>query len=330
MSDSGQPNIPLLLQRLKVAMLPTEKQQIVGTLKDLARSPQQIKEIGRVALPQLVDTLCRESSQEVVTDVVELLSTLVTPTQGSSSSSSSTATTSTATAAVADQSPLINTEFLLQDFIAVDKLLSLLREKDKLWLRLNAVQLLRTLADNRPQMMGETIAAIDAGIMRLVDVLNDQREEVRNELLLLLICLTEKNEDIQNFCAFNEVYDRLFAIMEDEEQMTGPIVQDCLQVIGNTLAGNLLTCKIFAASRCCREVLSLLRLEALLAEVPQQALHSDGLLNKTMFKHALRIASSLVAAVRACGDAGDVAWWCDAERMLWWSHRPYNSACVRY
>jgi len=284
MNDSGQPNVQLLLQRLAVATLPQQKLDIVASLKTLTKTASFKEEIGRIALPQLVETMRNESSQEVVTEVVELLVKLVEVDSRSNHTRK-------------DNSPYINTEFLLQDHIAVDKLLSLLQEKDKLFLRRNAVTLLRTLAENRPKMLGTTLLGIDAGMMRLVDVLTDQREEVRNELLLLLVCLTEHNTQVQDFCAFNDVWGSLLAIMKDEA-MLGPIVQDCLQVIGNTLENNAMTCKLFSSEQCCQEVMTFLEIETLCDEIPPTAQHNEDLLRKSKFYQALRIFSSLVAKVR--------------------------------
>ena len=53
-------------------------------------------------------------------------------------------------------------------------------------------------------------------MMRLVEALNDSREEVRNELIILLRHLTETKEEIQQFCAFSQVFKRLLDIMRHE------------------------------------------------------------------------------------------------------------------
>jgi hypothetical protein len=44
------------------------------------------------------------------------------------------------------------------------------------------------------------------GIPRLIDLLDDQREIIRNEGLLLLISLTESNADIQKIVAFESAF----------------------------------------------------------------------------------------------------------------------------
>lgn len=60
------------------------------------------------------------------------------------------------------------------------------------------------------------------------------------EGLLLLISLTESNADIQKIVAFDNAFERLLAIIDDEEGISGGIiVQDCLQLIQNLLRYNV-------------------------------------------------------------------------------------------
>jgi hypothetical protein len=46
------------------------------------------------------------------------------------------------------------------------------------------------------------VLSCGAGMTRLIDVLEDPREEIRNELLLMLLKLTQSNTEIQNAVAF--------------------------------------------------------------------------------------------------------------------------------
>lgn len=46
------------------------------------------------------------------------------------------------------------------------------------------------------------VLACPAGMTRLVDVLEDPREEIRNELLLILLKLTQHNQEMQISVAF--------------------------------------------------------------------------------------------------------------------------------
>ena len=60
------------------------------------------------------------------------------------------------------------------------------------------------------------------------------------EGLLLLISLTETNADIQKIVAFENAFERLFAIITEEGATDGGIiVQDCLQLMQNLLLYNV-------------------------------------------------------------------------------------------
>jgi hypothetical protein len=97
----------------------------------------------------------------------------------------------------------------------IEKLLLLLKQQ-KLWMRFKSIQLLRVMAETRSSETGSAVMKQDAGMMRLVEALNDSREEVRNELIILLRHLTETKEEIQQFCAFSQVFKRLLDIMRHE------------------------------------------------------------------------------------------------------------------
>lgn len=95
------------------------------------------------------------------------------------------------------------------------------------------------------------IMACGAGVSRLVDVLEDPREEIRNELLLLLLKITESNSEIQKAVAFQEGFERLVRIMQQEGVDDGGIIiKDCLQIMYNMLANNKLPQKLFLQVRC--------------------------------------------------------------------------------
>lgn len=262
MSDPQQRDarIALLMNRLDHSSA-MDRVGVVEELKDIAKVCQ--KELGRLALPQLVAVVCRERELEVVQGVLEVLTGLA-----------------TAGSDVSDKDALINAEYLLQDKALLARLLSLLQE-GAMWIRLNAIELLNILATNRPEMLGDVILSVDAGFMKLIDVLEDRTEAVRNELLLLLLRLTAKNEQLQNFCAFNEVFDRLYQIMQEEGHIStsgsarnalghnakrssgdsrhdSPIVADCLRIISNCLRKNQVARKMFMMSQCVQGLLALL------------------------------------------------------------------------
>ena len=65
------------------------------------------------------------------------------------------------------------------------------------------------------------------------------RDTLTVETLLVLIALTDGNPEIQKLVAFENAFEILFAIIEQEGSVDGGIVvQDCLQLLGNLLRYN--------------------------------------------------------------------------------------------
>lgn len=54
------------------------------------------------------------------------------------------------------------------------------------------------------------------GLSKLMDLLSDSREVIRNDVLLLLIQLTKGNANIQKIVAFENAFDRIFDVVKDE------------------------------------------------------------------------------------------------------------------
>jgi hypothetical protein len=75
---------------------------------------------------------------------------------------------------------------------------------------------------------------------RLIDLLDDSREIIRNAGLLLLLALTKSNAEIQKIVAFENAFEKLLGIVIEEGASDGDIiVQDCMEVIHNLLRFNV-------------------------------------------------------------------------------------------
>jgi hypothetical protein len=91
----------------------------------------------------------------------------------------------------------------------------------------------------RPKEMQEIVLACPMGVAKLMDILSDSRDFVRNEALLLLIRLTKSNANIQNIVAYERGFDQLFVVIRSEGHSDGGIVvDDCLQLMLNLLKRN--------------------------------------------------------------------------------------------
>ena len=80
-------------------------------------------------------------------------------------------------------------------------------------------------------------------MQKIVDCLNENREELRNTLLLILLMLVEKFPDVANFVAFQDGFDLLFRIVQSDSDIT---IRDCLKVVYYIIHGNIVTLKLLS------------------------------------------------------------------------------------
>ena len=130
------------------------------------------------------------------------------------------------------------TEAFLKNTGSVTLLLNLLEDFD-FHVRRPTTCLLTTLLQNKLANVQEAILVSPMSISRMMDLLTDSRDVIRNDALLLLQQLTRLNRQIQKIVAFENGFDRLLAIMQEEDLSDGGIVvEDCLHIMYNLLKGN--------------------------------------------------------------------------------------------
>merc|ERR1719225_1941427 len=106
-------------------------------------------------------------------------------------------------------------------------------------IRRPAVQLVTFLLSNCSREVQQQVLDSHVGVSRLMDVLSETREVLRNDALLLLFKLTKGNANLQKIVAFENAFDKLFEIMEAEGWTDGGIVvEDCLRLLLNLLRNN--------------------------------------------------------------------------------------------
>ncbi|KAI1382755.1 p115 like vesicle tethering protein [Hypoxylon trugodes] len=105
---------------------------------------------------------------------------------------------------------------------------------------LYSLQLLLAILSARTERTEICVFTAPLGISRLVAVLDDRRDAVRNEALTLLTYLTPSSPDIQKLVAFSNVFGRAFTIIEAEGSLFegDRIVEDCLILLANLLRLN--------------------------------------------------------------------------------------------
>ena len=130
------------------------------------------------------------------------------------------------------------TEEFLENPENISLLLELLEQFD-FSIRRHTTCLLNCLLYHKRAEVQEKILVQPMGISKMMDLLSDSSEIIRNDALLLLIELTISNKQIQKIVAFENAFDRLLAIIRDEGYSDGGIiVQDCIVILHNLLSGN--------------------------------------------------------------------------------------------
>ncbi|KUL88614.1 hypothetical protein ZTR_05202 [Talaromyces verruculosus] len=141
----------------------------------------------------------------------------------------------------------------------ITALLDLLETKE-FYSRLYSLQLISAICAARPDRTQECIFTAPLGISRLVGVLSDVREPVRNEALVLLIALTPSSAELQKLVAFENAFDRVFDLIEAEGSLSNgsEVVVDCLSLLANLLRLNVSNQTYFRETGCVKKLAALL------------------------------------------------------------------------
>ncbi|KAF1779754.1 hypothetical protein GQ600_22304 [Phytophthora cactorum] len=108
-----------------------------------------------------------------------------------------------------------------------------------------------SLQEAQPGAFAKSVLECKEGLRRLLEVVEDRREHIRDAALAVLGQLTGRDKNAQQFLAFEEGFARLFQIMEVEgltETGASPassVIADCLQIVNNMVRDNSMTQTLF-------------------------------------------------------------------------------------
>ncbi|CAJ0940310.1 unnamed protein product [Ranitomeya imitator] len=114
------------------------------------------------------------------------------------------------------------TEMFIKQQENVTMVLSILEEFD-FHVRWPGVKLLTSLLRQQGPQVQQIILVSPMGVSRLMDLLDDSREVIRNDGLLLLQQLTKSNAAIQKIVAFENAFERLLDIITEEGNSDGGV-----------------------------------------------------------------------------------------------------------
>ncbi|KAI7872079.1 p115 like vesicle tethering protein [Spinellus fusiger] len=244
--EKGQPQeadetIEKLADCLETATLLEDRRAGVLGLKGLVRHWPE--EVGNKSLPGLIKVLHTDSKDvDVTKSVLETLSILC----------------MVDSPEVKEHRGYRFTDHFIEDSTNVTLLLDILEEFD-FYERFNTIKLLSILLANRSKRIQECILTSPMGITRLVDLLDDKRDIIRNESLLLLISLTHNDAEVQKLVTFQATFEKLLLVIEEQEGISGDIVvQDSLTLMHNLLRYNVSDQVYFRETSCIQHIPGLL------------------------------------------------------------------------
>lgn len=206
-----------LCNRLSHASLLEDRRSAAMALKSISKHFQV--EIGATALPILVEALERDfEDADLVKSIIETF------------------------ISVCSEDVEMHVEFseiLLKDNRTVKLLLEALEDKSQ-YIRFDVLQLLSLVESHLPKTMPKAILAAPSGLSRLLDLLDDERDIIRNEAILLLQRLTRQSLEIQKIAVFEGTFERLLELVFNENGVFGGevIVEDALIIMKNLLDHN--------------------------------------------------------------------------------------------
>ncbi|CAJ1052436.1 general vesicular transport factor p115 isoform X3 [Xyrichtys novacula] len=230
---SGAETIQKLCDRVASSTLLEDRRDAVRALKSLSKKYRM--EVGTQAMDHLINILQTDrSDSEILGYALDTLYNIICNDEEEEQDESE----DEAAQKQADDLGTQFTEKFIQDPEHVTLLLTLLEEFD-FHVRWPGVKLLTALLKNQGTQLQGIILVSPMGVSRLMDLLADSREVIRNDGLLLLQQLTKSNAAIQKIVAFENAFERLLDIITEEGSSDGGIVvEDCLLLLLNLLKNN--------------------------------------------------------------------------------------------
>ncbi|XP_056228083.1 general vesicular transport factor p115 isoform X5 [Seriola aureovittata] len=226
---SGAETIQKLCDRVASSTLLEDRRDAVRALKSLSKKYRM--EVGTQAMDHLINILQTDrSDSEILGYALDTLYNIICNDEEEEQDENAQKQ--------ADDLGALFTDKFIQDPEHVTLLLTLLEEFD-FHVRWPGVKLLTALLKNQGVQLQGVILVSPMGVSRLMDLLADSREVIRNDGLLLLQQLTKGNAAIQKIVAFENAFERLLDIITEEGSSDGGIVvEDCLLLLLNLLKNN--------------------------------------------------------------------------------------------
>ncbi|CAG5123020.1 unnamed protein product, partial [Candidula unifasciata] len=228
-SSSTAETIERLCERVSSSTLLDDRRDAVRALKALSKKFRL--EVGTQAMHILLNVLQQDRSDtEIIGYTLDTLYHVM---------SNESAEEDDSRGQVSSDLGAQFTEIFIKRHENVSLLMSFLDDYD-FHVRWPTVKLLTVMLTNKQKDLQDIILVVPMGVSRLMDVLSDSREIIRNDALLLLNQLTRGHANIQKIVAFENAFERIIEIVREEGGSDGGIVvEDCLLLLQNLLRNNV-------------------------------------------------------------------------------------------
>ncbi|XP_043529902.1 general vesicular transport factor p115-like [Chiloscyllium plagiosum] len=219
---SGAETVQKLCDRVASSTLLEDRRDAVRALKALSKKYRL--EVGSQAMEHLVNVLQTDrSDSEIIGYALDTLCNLISNEveEEEPDESEEENVQKTSSEDLAGQFA----EIYIKQQENLTLLLSLLEEFD-FHVRWPAVKLLTALLKNQGPQVQQIILVSPMGVSKMMDLLADSREVIRNDGLLLLQQLTKANAAIQKIVAFENAFERLLDIITEEGMSDGDLWKD--------------------------------------------------------------------------------------------------------
>ncbi|KAH7883346.1 p115 like vesicle tethering protein [Phlebopus sp. FC_14] len=218
--QSPSDTIAKLSDRLSPSTLLADRRAAVLSLKGLTRDCKA--EVGDRALPDLVQVLQNDAQidPDIGKAVLETLHQLCEVDEN------------------AKELGLKHTDYFLSNEQATHTLFTLLGDS-YFYIRYTTLQLLSTLLQNRRSVVQGYFLKAPSGAPSIISVLEDKREIIRNESIVMIQLLIFQSPDIQKVLAFEGAFEKLFNTVTQEGGIEGGVIAyDALRCVDGLLRFN--------------------------------------------------------------------------------------------
>ncbi|KAK6111405.1 vesicle tethering protein head region family protein [Brugia pahangi] len=220
-TDNAAEVVENLVERVETSTVPEDRRDALKALRSLAKKVRlPVAAIGMNAYMEILEK--EGNSSEIVSIVLEILVAVLCDDEARDEGM--------------DEIGERLAEMIVRRKTFITSIMALVESYD-FAVRRAAVQLLTALLRHRASEVQTAIVEEPMGVSRLVDLLHDTREIIRNNTVLMLSELSRAHPQIQQLLAYENSFQLLFDVI-NVEPMESIVIEDCLYVILNLLRKN--------------------------------------------------------------------------------------------